>query len=395
MLDGSIIAWLIPELSTSQWLSHIAAIVWSLLLIAFSSHLFALVDPKQEFTTRLKIFRSMNVSVILLHILDIAILGLQHDYGSFFANLGLSLITIYSAIYIYSVSCYFSYKRFGNEKQIDSHSIYLESYSTRIINLMLLVICSFAALYCIIKIWGADSLLQTTGIMGITVGFLALTSSIWGPDIISGLIILNSQILEDGDVVVIDGYPDEYIINKVSFIYVILYDIRNNHRTLIKNSRFLQSKIDNLSRIASTDGLRKKLIYNIAYPNTQGLDDQDRQVVLKEFLSKVDNLFQKTFDKCVEDKDIKINNFKNFEWALTHTGDYALEYTLWIFLDRLPGTKVTGTIRKHLIGSVYKVNEAVFKQSIIEGISLDTPILANLQQTQVTTAPKHHKLDAI
>ena len=49
----------------------------------------------------------------------------------------------------------------------------------------------------------------------------------------------------------IDGYPDEYIINKVSFIYVTLLDVRKNHRILMRNSRFIQSKIDNLNRVAS------------------------------------------------------------------------------------------------------------------------------------------------
>jgi len=58
---------------------------------------------------------------------------------------------------------------------------------------------------------------------------------------------------------------------------------------------------------------------------------------------------------------------------MTNAGDYALEYTLWVYLERIPNTKVTSTIRRHLMGTLYKVNEAVFTASMAEGIDLSTP----------------------
>lgn len=73
--------------------------------------------------------------------------------------------------------------------------------------------------------------------------------------------------------------------------------------------------------------------------------------------------------------DIKINEHKHFEWAITNTGDYALEYTLWFYLERIPNTQVTATIRKHLMGTIYKIDDAVYTQSVIENIQLATPYL--------------------
>ena len=90
------------------------------------------------------------------------------------------------------------------------------------VDFLLLAIIALTTIYALIKIWGADSMLETTGIIGIIAALLAFISNIWAPDIIGGLIILNTQILEDGDVVMLDGYPDEYIISKVTLIYVIL-----------------------------------------------------------------------------------------------------------------------------------------------------------------------------
>ena len=182
-----------------------------------------------------------------------------------------------------------------------------------------------------------------------------------------------------GDVVVIGNDESEYVISKVTLIYVILYDIRNNHRTLIRNNQFIQNKIDNLSRVASTDGVRQALSYNIGYPEFNGNSKEERQKQLTEFKAKIDKFFTLAHESCLDKPDIKINEGRSFEWALTHAGDYALEYTLWIYLERIPNTKVTATIRKHLMGTIFRVNEAVYSASIIEGIDLSTPQLATLE----------------
>ena len=156
-----------------------------------------------------------------------------------------------------------SKKRFGRERTVDEKTIYTETYSTRLVNLLLLIVIVFTTIYGLIIIWGANSLLETTGIFGLLMAFLAFTSSVWAPDIISGLIVLNSESIEDGDVVLIDGHSNEYVISRVTLIYVVLYDIRNNHRTLMRNSQFTSNRVDNLSRVASSKGVRQALKYNI------------------------------------------------------------------------------------------------------------------------------------
>ena len=62
---------------------------------------------------------------------------------------------------------------------------------------------------------------------------------------------------------------------------------------------------------------------------------------------------------------------------MTSAGDFALEYTLWYYIERIPNTKITSRIRKHLMATEYKVNESVYDASIAEDIDLSTP---NLQQ---------------
>ena len=372
------LTWLIPELGNAEWLAHASIFIINLALFIFARPILNIVEPGRDSDSKIKILRSLNILVMILQVIDLILLRTSGDYQHYFIKAGLTLMVIYASLLIYSISSYFLRKKFGAEKELDNHKVFVETYSSRLVDIILLVLISITTIYCLILIWGANSLLETTGIFGIIAAFLAFTSNIWAPDIISGLIILNTQMLEDGDVVVIDGYKDEYIINKVSFIYVILYDIRNNHRTLIKNSRFIQSKIDNLSRIASTDGIRQKLVYNIGYPAINQGSADERQQALDNFNAKIEKVFNKAFESACDNEAIKINPNKPFEWALTNAGNYALEYTLWLYLERIPNSKVTATIRKHLMRTIYHVNEAVYSAAIVDGVDLSTPDLKNI-----------------
>jgi len=161
----------------------------------------------------------------------------------------------------------------------------------------------------------------------------------------------------------------------------------------------MQNRIDNLSRVASTSGMRQALLYKIGYPQFTGNEDA-RSEQLTAFKETIDKLFMEAEASCKDKKDIKINQNKSFEWALTSAGDFALEYTLWIYLERIPNTKITSTLRKHLMGTIYKVNEAVYTASILEGVDLSTPNVhqitlspAGIEQAALNTAPHKRPKD--
>ena len=123
-------------------------------------------------------------------------------------------------------------------------------------------------------------------------------------------------------------------------------------------------------------------MFNIAYANSQSNKADEREQILAAHKKTVDKMFSRAFDECKNNDLIKINNNKAFEWSITNTADYALEYTLWIYLEKAPSTKVTSTIRKHLIATKYKINEAVYSASVIENVCLATPALTEVELKQ-------------
>lgn len=359
----------------------------NIILLFLARPIINLIAPDQDNKTKIKIAQALNILVLLFQIVDF---GLRRTFdwweGGYLVNLGISLMVIYTGVFFYSASGTFTRKRFGKTRTYDGKTVYIESYNSRLVNIVILAMIVLTIIYMLIKLWGADSLLETTGIIGILLVFLGFTSSIWAPDIVSGLIILNSEMLVDGDVVVIDGHPDEYIIARVTLIYAVLYNIRSNHRTLLRNTQFIQSRIDNLSRVASSDGVRQAYKYNIGYPEFSDRRET-RQTELAVFQKNIGDMFTRSFEACCTNDEVKINRNKPFEWAMTNAGDYALEYTMWVYLERIPNTKVTATIRRHLMGTLYKINETVFAASVVEGVDLSTPDLINAR-IATEAAPK-------
>ncbi|MEM8500034.1 MAG: mechanosensitive ion channel domain-containing protein [Pseudomonadota bacterium] len=369
------------DLSAVEWLRHGLLLLLNLAFFVGAGAIIRRTQGDHDHSERIQIARTLSAFICVLVIANIVVLSLLPDVSAVFMSFVYSLMAVYLSLLVFQLSSYYSLKRFGRRKEVDSRNLYVETYSSRLMNIVLIVLIGIVTLYAVIKVWGADSMLETTGIFGIIFAFLAFTSANWAPDVLSGLVILNSQTLEDGDLIKIDGYDDEYIISKVSFIYTVIFDIRNNNRTLIRNNRMMQGKIDNLSRIASSDGIRQALRYNIAYPELPTSDREARVAIADAQTKDINDMFEKAFQRACEDDSVKVNSNKPFDWALTETGDYALEYTLWIYLERIPSTKVTATIRKHYLGTIYKVNELVYRASIEEGIDLSTPDLSIMTVT--------------
>jgi len=345
---------------------HLFVLVVNLLLLIFSKQIVSIFKVSSNNDFELSIFRALNVLFLFFHIFDFALINLNKDYQNAFSRLAWTLLAIYLGVFFFNLFSYLSRKKFGIKKTFDDKVTYIDTYNSRLIDLIALTLISIISLYIIIDIWDFDSLLQTTGIFGIFAAFLALTNQIWAPDMFYGMVILNSKMLEDGDVIQFGEESDEFIINKVTLIYTILLDVRNNHRTLIKNSKLVEAKIDNLSKKASTDGLRMKLSYKIGYPKK---DD------LREFKKSIHEMFSEVNEIAIENEDIKINENVNFECYLHETGDFALHYDLFYYLDTLPNTKVTRTVRSYLLKTQNLINEEVYKASVKHNIDLSTPIL--------------------
>ncbi len=363
-------------LGLSEYASwHITVFCINLVLFVFSRKIVNFLNSGQENSSQLSLFRTLNVTFFLFHGLDWAMLYFDKNYENYFLKMGLSIVLIYSGIIAYSLATLYTKAKFGVKKEVDGKIIYYDSYSSRMVNILFLIVVSIMVLMYVIKIWGFTSLLETTGLFGLSVAFLALTNSIWAPDLYYGMVILNSNMLEDGDVISFSGEEGEhpYIISKVTFIYTILLDVTNNHRIMIRNAKMVDMTINNLSKKASLEGLRHHHTFKIGYPKQQ---ENGEEQYLK-FKERVEKMFTYVGEEAIKAKDVLVNDNVPFTWYITETGDYAVEYTLTYHMESLPETRSTKRIREYLLATPRYINEIVLRASYKYNIDLSTPIIYN------------------
>lgn len=367
----------IPELADVNWYSvayNTTVIVANLLLYYYARPIVAYFNGGKENNFQLTILRSVNILFFVFQVVDISISFFTDEYSNSLGRLAYTLLIIYIAAFVFNILSFLSRRKFGKEITLDNKSSFIDTYNSRLIDIFTMGIVSMIALYLIINVWGMTSLLETTGILGLLVAFLALTNQIWAPDPYYCMVILSSEMMEDGDVIKINDEPHEYIISRVTFIYTILYDVKNNHRTMMRNSILIQQKIENLSKKASIDGLRYLLNYKIGYPDVSGEREEATQK-MQSFMKKIDKMFLEVQTRAQEEADVKVNPNMDFEWVIANTGDYALEFSLIYYLEALPNTKLTKTVRSHIYKSRNKINSFTYEASVVHGLSLSTPDL--------------------
>lgn len=338
----------------------------------------------KDVSAQIRIMRLGIAVIFVLHVLDIiwiSLVEIDDDTEApqhFFIRLGYCIAATYACLITFNITSYFSRKKFGVSKTVDDEIVYLDTYNSRLVDIIAYALLFLIWVYTIIVIWGWDSLLQTTGFFGLTLGFLALTNAIWLPDIYYGLVILNSKLLEDGDVIKFGNQGNEHVISRVTFIYTILLEVRNNHRLLVRNSRLINDRIDNLTKRASIDGLRHSLYFKIGYPVKKlhaAAEVEGKPNEYKNYRQRVQEMFERAFEILEENDDAKINRNMPFEVALTDSSDYALTFSLSFYLEAIPNTKVTRTIRQFLVRTPSLIQDAVNEAALELDVQLATPVL--------------------
>ena len=353
---------------------HILLFLVNILFLIFSKNIINFLEHNENNANReIKLFRFFNLTFIFLQILDFTFQIYFPSYENVLFKLSISGLTIYIGKFALIFMKYLNQNRFGNQKEIDGKTIKIDTYSTRILDILISIIMTFFIIIILINYWGFDSLLETTGIFGMVLGFAALTSGIWAKDLISGLILLSGNLYSEGDIV--EFRDKEYIIFKFDLFRTTLLDINNNHRTSLSNKNFYDEKLDNYTKLASSSGFRESLDFNIGYPiRKENSTTEERKALIEEYNNRITLLFENSFEEIDGDESIMNNVNQKYELFLIEAGDYALRYRVYFYINTPKSTNTTSKARKYL-STKHNINAIIFKHSIIEDVDLSTPSL--------------------
>ncbi|MBV1880072.1 MAG: mechanosensitive ion channel family protein [Pseudomonadales bacterium] len=306
-------------------------------------------DKNSNFLMRVTVFRFLNVLIFILY-------GYHYLYAPTgkdswdFQLIGI-LATLYIGYIAQHISTYFIQLRFGKEREVNGDKRIIETYNTRLLSILSTIFITVITLITLVRLLGFETWLEAGGVLGFIGVFLALTQAAWAPDVFSGLIILNSGIVEEGDVIEVNGGSQILgIIFKTKMFHTEVLNLVNNHRIMIRNSHLREHVIHNLSKFASAKGLREKLIFNIGYESEA---------------NKVRQMFDAAFQAAAIDSEIKVEEQYPAEIRTLDAGDYAVKWAFFYYTKDV----------KNLLSTRHKMIEKIIFTAKDQGIELSTPVL--------------------
>ena len=340
----------------------IFVVVLNLILMIFAHKILSIIyhEPIDSpgFRQRVIIFRIFNVVIIVSFILS----KLFENQDT--THLGYTIVAILTVLYLSYASLhllhYWVRVKYGKQKEVEGSQQVIDTYNSRLLNIFSTVIISVIALISIVRLLGFDTLLEAGGAIGIIGVFLALTQSAWAPDIISGLVILNSKMMDVGDVIEFnDGEKTLGVVYKTRIFYSEILNLTNNHRIMIKNSKLRDLTIHNLSKFASAKGLRECLKFNIDYHNNE---------------NQVKEMFLTAYQRMNDNQDVSLDSLYPIEIAINETGHYAVEWACYYYTKDI----------KNIITIRQQFREEILKTSKEMNISLATPQLHTVDTSSLS-----------
>ncbi|MFT5276173.1 MAG: small-conductance mechanosensitive channel [Saprospiraceae bacterium] len=337
---------------------EISLIVVSLVLILAATPITKALSISNDYAPSIK-RRTLLMRVI--NVVIIALLGLRMAYPIVFTenNWLLNVLYVFATIYLlylgYQIISYLMTRNFGEPKTVGEDTHYADTYSSRALTLFASVVMMIMGLILCVRILGFDSILEAGGVLGVFGVFLALTQSSWAPDIISGLVILNSRMVEEGDVLQLgdEASPLVGVVFKTKMFHTEILNLANNHRFMVRNTKLRDYNLHNLSKFASAKGLRECLKFNIDYAVTS---------------KEVHELLQEVYVLAVE-RNLPIRESYEPEIRVLDTGDYAVKWGFFYYIKEV----------KQILSTRQKMRELVLEVATGKGILLATPVLQNVE----------------
>jgi hypothetical protein len=307
--------------------------------------------------------KAVRAKIGIFRALNILIIGVMLFYHLLVPNLAeswvlraiSSFVTIYFAYLLIHITSFFIKRRYGRKHEDNGEVLHTVTYHSRLLSLIAGTLITIVALIAVIRILGFESLLEAGGVLGVIGVILALSQASWAPDLIAGLIILNSSLVEEGDVIEISGNDAlTGSIFKTKIFHTEILNLANNHRVMIRNTQLRNYAINNLSKFTSARGLREKLVFKIGYEVPP---------------EKVRDFFLRVYESASKFDELSIEKDCPFEVSVADTADYAVVWSLGYY------TKDVKSVLKTRV----QLRELVLKMSFDSGIQLATPTQLMMQ----------------
>ena len=236
----------------------------NLLVLAFSGQfatLYGKLKDRERSIVRLRLLRQINIALMVSYLVAVIF---NFHLASAFSQTFLVILCTYLLMHFLEALIL---ARYGRDVEVEGFARKVETYTSRTLEICTSGALLLVALVVLVNVWGFESWLKTTSV----IGFLALvffgTKDYWAGDFLSGIILIGDGRIERGDVIRI---PEEDLIGivlQIRSVQTVVRDLVRRHDITIPNSFLLRKRID----IYKTDlrsGVSENVSFKIGYGAT-------------------------------------------------------------------------------------------------------------------------------
>ncbi len=317
----------------------------NLLVFVFSRQFatkYGQLKDQQRSSTRLRLLRQINMMLFVGYFL--AVIFKFHLASSFSQT---CLVVLCTYLFIHFMEAVIL-ARYGREIAVEGLVRKVDTYTSRTMEILTSAVIVCVALVVLINIWGFESWLETTSV----IGFLALvffaTKDYWAGDFLSGIIVMGDGRIERGNVIRI---PDENLLGvvlQIRTVQTIIRDLVCGHDITIPNSYLVKKRVD----IYKTD-LQRGFFVHVDFKIGYGTPVE----TVQKYMSAVWETAAKQAGVIDSERECRIELIGNED----HAALWRLSYVL-----RSPHGLITAR---------NKVNLAAYTLQEEYGVSISTPLV--------------------
>ncbi len=266
------------------------------------------VKDAERSRVRLRVLHFLNLTLFLSYLVAV---GLNVQVAKQFSQSFLVVLATFLLIHFIEV---FLQAKYGKRLDIEGFTRNVDTHTSKTLELFCAVVILVVAVVLLINLWGLESWMQKTSVLGFIALFCFATKEYWVGDFLSGIFIIGQGRVTRGDVIRIPSEDVFGIVLQIKGLQTIVRDLVRRHDITLPNALLLRNRVDIL-RTDLARGVRDYINFKIGY----GADSRK----VKAFLEEV---WDNACDSAAIDAD------QSLHIALKDCGDHAatwrLSYTL-------------------------------------------------------------------
>ena len=301
---------LVERLNNLSWIEYLTFAVNAFVFI-FSKQIAQLHGEIDEAKTktRLRTLHSFNLTVFAAFVVSIIM-----DNSSFpDEQISQSSLCLLISYLIYNIADGMILIRYGEDINVMGSSRYVETATSRTLELIVLGIVIITSGITLINIWGITGILETTGALGFLALLIFTTKDYWLRDFLSGILIISGNSAKRGDVISIPDMDVMGIVMEIGGLQTRIRDLVQGHDIEVPNHSLLTNRTD-FYKLNHGGPFKDFVDFNIGYETNTEIVNNFLRAVYESAKMNIDGLNEAREPKI----SLKENGNNAVRWRLTY-----------------------------------------------------------------------------